>query len=101
MINLETIEREINEIEARCDTTYRTCERLAWLYICRDHLKPTDSQSVTATAMVPPSDGSEFLRAASGKRLDDVMDVIDEHLETIRVMFPTTYDNIIRRVRDL
>lgn len=101
MINLETIERTIDELENTRDTSYRLCERLSWLYICRDHLKPAKEPSVIATATVPNMEGSEFLRAASGKRVEDVMNVVDEHLETIRVMFPTTYDNIIQMVRDL
>lgn len=40
LISLETIEREIDELEAR-ETSYRVCERLSWLYVCRDHLRPT------------------------------------------------------------
>ena len=45
MIDLETVENEINKIEVTCDTSFRACERLAWLYIVRDHLRPTQTPS--------------------------------------------------------
>lgn len=38
MVSIETIEEEIINLEKR-DTSYAVCERLAWLYIVRDHLK--------------------------------------------------------------
>ena len=36
MINLEMIQKEIDKLEAE-PTCYYGCERLAWLYIVRDH----------------------------------------------------------------
>lgn len=38
MVSIETIEEEILDLEKR-DTSYAVCERLAWLYTVRDHLK--------------------------------------------------------------
>lgn len=38
MVSIEIIEEEILNLEKR-DTSYAVCERLAWLYIVRDHLK--------------------------------------------------------------
>lgn len=97
MVSLETVEREIDELEAR-ETTYRVCERLAWLYVVRDHLRPTSkAESMT----VPDSEGSEFMRAAGGKKVRDVMSVIDEHLETLHMMYPATYSAVIDKIRQL
>ena len=47
MVSIETIEEEILNLEKR-DTSYAVCERPAWLYIVRDHLK---KPTVDATAM--------------------------------------------------
>lgn len=98
MIDLETVEREISELEAR-QASYKLCERLSWLYIVRDHLKPTPY--VTSTAIVPKMQGSDFLKAASGKRVEDVMEVVDEHLQIIAFMYPKTFDSILDRIREL
>jgi len=45
--------------------------------------------------------GSDFLDAANGKPYEDVMKVIDEHLETIRMLYPKTYDSLVERIRQL
>lgn len=102
MIDLDMIDRKIEELETRRETSYRTCGHLALLYVCRDHLRPTTANvSTVAVSTVPHMDGSDFLRAASGKRTEDVMRVVNEHLESVRLMFPTTYDNVLRSVSAL
>lgn len=100
MIDLETIEREIDELEHR-EASYKLCQRLSWLYSVRDHLRakiyPPDGNAVLKTAL----SGSEFLDAANGKPYEDVMKVIDEHLATIQLLYPKTYDSVIERIRQL
>lgn len=97
MIDLETIEREISELETR-DTSYRLCERLSWLYTVRDHLKPQARQD---SALVPQMQGSDFLEAASGTRCTDLLKVVDEHLETIKLLYPKTYSALLDKIRQL
>lgn len=100
MIDLETIEREIDKLEHR-EASYRLCERLSWLYSVRDHLYekiyPQEGSADLKTAL----SGSEFLDAANGKPYEDVLKVVDEHLETIRMLYPKTYDGLVQRVREL
>lgn len=97
MIDLETIEREISELETR-DTSYKLCERLSWLYTVRDHLKPQAKQD---SMLVPQMQGSEFLEAASGTRCTDLLELIDEHLATIRLLYPKTYSALLDKIRQL
>lgn len=97
MIDLETIEREISELETR-DTSYRLCERLSWLYTVRDHLMPQAAQD---SALVPQIKGSDFLEAASGTRCTELLKVINDHLETIKLLYPKTYSALIDKVRQL
>ena len=101
MVSLEIIEREINELEHRRDTTYAVCERLSWLYIVRDHLMQAETRTIEGTSQISALSGSEFLDAANGKPYEDVMKVVDEHLETIRMLYPKTYDGLVQRVREL
>lgn len=100
MIDLETIEREISELEAR-QPSYKACERLSWLYIVRDHLRekiyPPEGKAVLKSSL----SGSEFLDAANGKPYEEVMKVIDEHLETIRLLYPKTYSALVDKIRQL
>ena len=98
MISLETIEREIQEIEATRDTTYKTCERLAWLYIVRDHLRPTQAPSDRRTQTIG---GSEFLELSSGVSYPALMGILDEHMSALAVVNRKQYDTILDKIRML
>lgn len=97
MIDLDIIEDEIRELEARGDTTYKLCERLSWLYIVRDHLLSKKDKG-TAT---PALQGSEFIELASGVSYPDFIRVMDEHMETMKVLYPKGYDSVIDRLAQL
>lgn len=92
VIDLETIEREINELEARGDTTYSLCERLAWLYVCRDHLRPS---AVQATQELH---GTEFLEACSNVPYHMLMKIIDEHMSAIKAVYPKEYESVMAKI---
>lgn len=94
MINIDVLDEEIHDLEARGDTTYAQCERLAWLYIVRDHVKPNTTQDTTPTLR-----GSEFLELASGVSYPALMSVLNEHIETVRVLYPKSYDALIDRIK--
>lgn len=95
MIDLETIEREINELEARGDTTYSLCERLSWLYTCRDHLRPVKG------GVTQELSGSEFLDACSGVGYPNLMKVLDEHMTAMQAVFPREYESVMAKIRAL
>lgn len=93
MIDISVIEDEIAAIEAEDETTYETCERLACLYTVRDHLK--------AKSDVGKSGASEFLTLAVGVPVQDLMKVIDEHMEAIKIVYPSEYAAIVARIKSL
>jgi hypothetical protein len=97
MISKEIIEREILEREEK-DTTYANCERLAWLYIIRDHL---NGQEVTQPQALLVRGESDFLKAVSGKDSVKVWAVIDELAQTIKAIHPRLYDGVMRRLADI
>lgn len=95
MISLETVEREIDELESR-ETTYHLCERLAWLYIVRDHLRPTKGDKRTQELV-----GSEFVEACNGKSYPALISVLDEHMQAIKAIYPREYDSLMDKIRAL
>lgn len=97
MISLETIEREINELEARGDTTYSICERLSWLYTVRDHLMPTRQD----TRLTQQLFGSDFLDATSNVPYPMLMSILDEHMEALKLVQPREYENVMAKIRGL
>lgn len=97
MINSDELDKEILMLEKK-DTTYANCERLAWLYIVRDHI--TRQQAAQPTPLsVDPS--SEFLQAVDGKDSVAVFSIIDDLMDTIRVTAPRAYESILRKLKDL
>lgn len=97
MIDIDVIEDEIRELEAHGDTTYKLCERLAWLYVVRDHMLSKKSNE-TITPMLR---GSEFMELASGISYPEFMQVMDEHMETMKLLYPKGYDAVIDRLVQL
>lgn len=95
MISLETVEREIDELESR-ETTYRVCERLSWLYTVRDHLLPTKADQSTQFMS-----GSDFLTACSGVNYPELMRILDEHMSALSVVQPKQYEAVLDRIRSL
>lgn len=98
MISVDTIEKEIEELVSRRDTTYAVCEKLTYLYTVLDHLKPRKVEGGVAR---PKLGGSEFLEVASAAPYEPLMRVLDEHMSTIQLIYPTTYDNVIKKIREL
>ena len=94
MLSIEEVERTILELEKR-DTTYATCERLAWLYIVHDHLT---QRIVQEKARAAEMEGSPFLVACSGADIAEILRVMDEHMEALRVVYPKEYEAVIRKI---
>lgn len=95
---LETIE------ECRvAKPTAATCKLMASCYIILDHLFPDTSRSVDPPAqmysMASASD-SEFVQAAIAAGMDRTLQVLDEHMECIRALYPKEYKAILRLLND-
>lgn len=97
MISLEMIESEIIELEKR-DTSYAVMERLAWLYIVRDHLNTGGAAEGRRTDSMT---GGEFIQACSDVPYTALMDILAEHMEAVRAVFPAEYKAVIRRINEL
>lgn len=98
-MDLSMIEREIRELECS-ETCYRACERLAWLYICRDHLRHVPIAE-TVPEMRHDATGSEFVVAASSADPEGLMKVLDEHMEALKVVQPKEYEAVLKKIREL
>lgn len=93
MINIETIQNEILDLEKR-DTSYATIERLAWLYIVKDHLEP-----VASVKTIDARTGNRFLEACSNVPINSLLDVMSEHMTIIEALYPKEYELIIEKLK--
>lgn len=96
MLNLDVINDEILMLESKRDTTYAVVEKLAPLYIVRDHLMGA------APAEQPTPLGvngeTDFLQAVSGKDSVQVFAVIDELMTTLQATNTRLYNAVMRKV---
>jgi hypothetical protein len=87
----------IKEIQSK-EPTYANCEKLATFYTLLRYLYSEEKgQSRDA---FPASSGSEFRQAIAGKNIEKVVDVLDEHMEMVQVLFPKEYKEVIRRIEE-
>lgn len=101
---LETIE----ECKAVRRPTASTCQLMASCYTILDHLFPDNSRSADpapaqmySMAPEPIEDGgSEFVQAGRAAGMARLLDVMDEHMECIRALYPKEYAAIMRRLKD-
>lgn len=94
MLSVEDVERTILELEKR-DTTYATCERLAWLYIVHDHLM---QRIVHGKARASEMEGSPFLSACSCAEIEEILRVMNEHMDAVRMIYPKEYEAVVKRI---
>lgn len=86
--------------------------RLGAYYTVYDHLfgeeksapVPTYSTAPAQQEQAEPIDtsgNSDFLSAARGKNSAKVLDLMDELMETMKMIQPRIYDSVMRRIKEL
>lgn len=97
MISKEEIDRAILELEQK-DTTFATCERLAWLYIVRDHITRQQTAQPIPLSVNPDS---EFLQAVDGKDSVMVFGIIDDLMDTLQATAPRVYYSVMQKIKEI
>lgn len=101
--NLKEIDWAISDLEEK-ETSENRYILLAALHICRDHMMgnmPEPRAAVYSEPEAAPLEqygDSEFLQAISGKRPAEAWAVMDELMDTLRVVNPRTYDSVMRKM---
>ena len=110
MIDLREIDETIDELK-RHGNSIQAAERLAMLYIARDYMSKENSAPMqeyaqaAAPVYIPERAStkrtSEFLTACDGAPIEGMLDVLDEHMEAIRLLYPREYDSIVKKIEEL
>lgn len=99
-IDMREIEDEIAKIE-NSDTNWKNCEKLHILYAIRNqHSNHTDQQALPARINQYSYAYSEFTKIASEIPFEHLIDVLDEHMEIIKNIYPKEYKMIIRKLQN-
>lgn len=97
---LETIE----ECRAVKKPTATTVQLMASCYTIIDHLRHTESRSAgnppAMYSYAAESNLSDFTQAAKKAGLEKTLNVLDEHMDCVKSIYPKEYAAILRRLRD-
>lgn len=103
MLNRRELLNAISECES-ANENFQNCQKLATLYILYDHLysepKSPEVERIQMEIIETDRD-SEFMQLINGKKIEPVLDLIDELMETIKILQPRLYDSALRKVKDL
>ena len=102
MITEHDLQEAIAECEGDRHPNANTCIKLAAFYTIREHLFPTEPPTYSYAA--GPSVGisydgeSEFAQRINGMEPGDVWPVIDELMDTLKVMMPRLYNGVMMKL---
>ena len=99
MPSKEELLEAIKEIQ-RKEPTYSNCEKLATFYTLLRHLYSEEEKQSFSSNNFPVMNGSEFREAIADKDIDKVVDVLDEHMSVIQVLYPKEYRSVINKIME-
>lgn len=92
----------IDELE-ESPPTYQNCEKLATFYMLYDHLygdKRPVLETVRQTVIDDYGD-SDFLRLIAGSDAERVFSILDELMESVKLLQPRLYEATLTELKDL
>ena len=99
MPSKEDLLEAIKEIQSK-EPTYSNCEKLATFYTLLRYLYSEEEGQSMSAGIFPATNGSEFREAIAGKDIGRVVDVLDEHMQVVMILFPKEYKEVIRRISE-
>lgn len=99
-------ERDLLETIEECRAakpTASTCQLMASCYTILDHLFPDTSRSVDPPVQMysmASAPDSEFVQAAISAGMDRTLEVLNEHMECIRALYPKEYTAVLRMLSE-
>lgn len=82
------------------ETNYTTCGRLATLYAVRNGLNSNNGQVMASVKEAPVASfsRSEFTQKAARLPAAVLADILDEHIESIKELYPREYRKIMNKI---
>lgn len=97
-MDIEEIKAEINRLE-QGDTSWQNIQRLSWLYTVNEHLGSERVIQLNTDTM--PEYAGEFGEVVSGRNIDGIMNVLQEHMAVVKVLHPKEYQAVLDRIAEI
>ena len=99
MITIEQINGEIAVLEEE-KPTHVIMQKLAALYIVRDHIVISDTPVKVTAETIPKFEiESDFVSVIEGKDIRFVVPVLNELVEAVQITNPRLYEGFMRNLR--
>lgn len=111
MITEQDLQEAIAECLGQRNPTANTCIKLAAFYTIKQNLFPSKEKEITlpeySFRAAPPAEqietittnsDSEFLQAVNDRNIQEVLPVINELMETIKIVNPRLYAGVMRKI---
>lgn len=102
MISIEQISGEIASLEEE-KPTHAAMQKLSALYIVRDHMilgEEKDPQIIVA-GKIPMISETDFSKSIYDRDVKEVLNVLDELMETLRMIQPRLYEAVMRKLEKI
>ncbi|MDE7398989.1 MAG: hypothetical protein K2N06_05610 [Oscillospiraceae bacterium] len=100
-------ERELCDAIAECEnapSSLQNCQKLAVFYSLYDRLfaeKPEIEQKTAKSEVLPiSSSNSEFLQAIAGRNWDSLLIILDELMDTVKILQPRLYAAVMQKLQE-
>lgn len=114
MITEQALNEAIAEVQGKRDPNRQDCMMLAAFYIIQDRLFPHEQPQEAGYSFAAPAEttithdsgivgeygDTEFLQTIHGMDADRAWLVMDELMETIRIINPRLYNGVLRQLTD-
>lgn len=101
MIAEKDLQSAIAECQGERNPDARTCIKLAAYYTIKREMYPDHLEMMSPQSFDPPpklSSGTEFAELANGRDVSELLQIMDELMQTIHVLHPRLYDSVIRKL---
>lgn len=103
MITEEALQAAILECQGVRNPNRDTCIMLAALYTIQDHLQDRPSYSYAPPPEQPEQvmydSGTEFSDAIKGKDTQEILQIMDDAMDAVKVMLPRLYNGIMDKLK--
>ena len=89
-MDMQEIREEIERLE-NAETNYQNIMKLSALYAVDAHYRPMARYS---------NSSSEFLLAVSQAPVEQALEIIDEHMEVLKAVYPAEYLALVKRIKE-
>ena len=109
MITEQDLEQAIAECQGERNPNANTCMKLAAFYTIRNEMfgKPEQYEAPEYSFAAAPVDtaetinydsGTDFSQAIDGRNQEDIWPIMDELMDTIKVIHPRLYDAVLQKL---